>query len=100
MRAFDVFWRRRQGLGTSNFGGPGACILMRRGQTGEALTFERDVDDRRAAMNGVLRREGGSHPDDEGNVGGACNASRQEAADNWRGRGHGGGIHRHLQTYK
>ena len=59
---------------------------MRRGPTGEALTFERDVDDRRAAMNGILRRESGSHPDDERNVGGACNASRQEAADNWRGR--------------
>ena len=81
-----VFWRRRQGLGTSNFGGPGACILMRRGQTGEAPTVERDVDDRRAAMNGVLRRESGSHPEDERNVGGACNASRQDAADNRRGR--------------
>lgn len=73
---------------------------MRRGQTGEALTFERDVDDWRAAMNGILRRESGSHAGDDRNVDSACEESWQEAADNWRERGHGGGIHRHPQTYK
>ena len=86
MRAFDVFWRRRQGFGRRSFDGLRACILMRGGHTGEALTFERDMDDRRAAMNGVLRRESGSHAGDDRNVDGACEESRQDAADNRRGR--------------
>ena len=86
MSAFDVFWRRRQGLGRWSFDGLRACILMRGGQTGEALTFERDMDDGSAAMNGFLRRESGSDAGDDRNVGGACEASRQDAADNRRGR--------------
>lgn len=44
---------------------------MRGGQTGEALTFQRNVDDRRAAMNGFLRRESGSHADEDRDVRGA-----------------------------
>lgn len=71
MRAGGVFWRRRQGLGRRDFGGLRACILMRGGQTGEALTFQRNVDDRRAAMNGFLRRESGSHADEDRDVRGA-----------------------------
>ena len=59
---------------------------MRGGQTGEALTFERDMDDRSAAMNGFLRRESGSHAGDDRDVDGAYEASRQDAADNRRGR--------------
>jgi hypothetical protein len=86
MSAFDVFWRRRQGLGRRSFDGLRACILMRGGQTGEALTFERDMDDGSAAMNGFLRRESGSYAGDDRNVDGACEASRQDAADNRRGR--------------
>lgn len=81
-----VFWRRRQGLGRRSFDGLRAGILMRGGQTGEALTFQRNVDDRRAAMNGFFRRESGSHAGDDRNVDGASEKSRQDAADNRRGR--------------